>query len=489
MSAPSRFVLLPTRGFTTDEPHNTAAIETFLTAMASLGPQRIAAPTPSHPARFKVIDSIQSNGAKLVVISDAALMRLKREQPGLRVVPEVYYPPARAPRPRIETGIGAFSTRSVMERHTVKVVCQGSTRGLRDVDVIAFSDVAAGKGAQATTNARGEAVLVLPRSVKVLERVHLYPLHGAWPLVLHHWPLRNGTIELPPIALDFIDSRARAYPRRAVADGSGVTVGVIDTGIGPHEGLVVAGGLNAVTGEDPADWSDSHAHGTHVAGIIAAQAPGFLGISPGVALRAYRVFGKGAAGASSFAIAKAIDRAVADGCDLLNLSLGGGPDDPTTSDAIKAARARGVVCVVAAGNDGGPVAWPARHPLALSVSALGYLGAWPKGAMQANTVTEPLGKDKTYTANFSNTGPEIDLTGPGVGVISCIPHDRYGVMDGTSMACPAVTGALARRLAADAATLAMPRDADRADAIVRLALCSARDMGLPPLAQGAGLAQ
>lgn len=484
----SRFVLLPTRGFTADEPNNSSATETFLSTMGAHGPRRFTVPAP-QAARFTVLDSIQSNGAKLVVMSAVALMKLKREQPGLRVVPEVYYPAARAPRPRILTGALAFSARAMLAQPVVKVVVKGSGQALRGVEVIAFSDFAEGKGAQGTTNARGEVVLALPRSVKVLERVYVYPAHSAWPVLLQHWPLHTGRIELPPIALDFVDSRAKAYPKRAAAHGEGVTVGVIDTGIGPHASLQVVGGMNTVTGEDPTDWHDSDIHGTHVAGIIAGQGGGFLGVSPGVALRAYRVFGKGAEGASSFAIAKAIDRAVADGCDLLNLSLGGGPDDPTTSEAIKAARAKGVVCVIAAGNDGGPVAWPARHPLALSVSALGYKGLWPTGAMQSQTVTEPLGKEHSFIADFSNTGPEIGLAGPGVGVISCIPHDRFGVMDGTSMACPAVTGALARRLAADATVRAMPRDGDRADAIVRLALQAARDMGLPPLTQGAGLAQ
>ena len=488
MSSVSRFVLLPTRGFTADEPHNSSATETFLSTMGAPGVRRPAS-SADHTARFKVLDSIQSNGAKLVSMSDVALMKLKREQPGLRVVPEVFYPSMRAPRPRVLTGLQAFSARASLAQLVIKVVLQGSGKLLRGVDVIAFSDHAAGKGAQGTTNAKGEVVLQLPRSVRVLQRVYAYPSHSAWPVLLNDWPLAHGVIELPPIDLAFTDARAKAYPKRALADGAGVTVGVIDTGIGPHAALAVAGGMNAVTGEDPADWSDSDIHGTHVAGIIAGHGSGFLGMAPGVSLRAYRVFGKGSDGASSFAIAKAIDRAVTDGCDLLNLSLGGGPDDPTTSEAIKAARAKGVVCVIAAGNDGGAVAWPARHPLALSVSALGFKGLWPEGAMQAHTVKPPLGKEQSYIADFSNTGPEIDLAGPGVGVISCIPHDRFGVMDGTSMACPGVTGALARRLAADARTFALPRDGDRADAILKLALSAARDMGLPPFAQGAGLAQ
>ncbi len=488
MSAISRFVLLPTSGFTADEPNNSSATETFLSTMGAPGVRRAGVSTP-HSAHFKVLDSIQSNGAKLVSMSSASLMKLKCEQPGLRVVPEVYYPSMRAPRPRILTGLAAFSARARLAQPRVKVVLQGSGKPLRSVEVIAFSDYEAGKGAQGSTNARGEIELQLPRSVRVLQRVYLYPAHSAWPVLLNDWPLHQGVIELPAINLGSTDSRTKAYPKRALADGVGVTVGVIDTGIGPHTGLVVSGGMNAVTGEDPTDWSDADIHGTHVAGIIAGQCGGFLGVAPGVSLRAYRVFGKNAEGASSFAIAKAIDRAVADGCDLLNLSLGGGPSDQTTSEAIKAARTKGVVCVIAAGNDGGAVAWPARHPLSLSVSALGFQGLWPTGAMQAQTVQPPMGKEHSFIANFSNTGPEIDVAGPGVGVISCIPHDRFGVMDGTSMACPAVTGALARRLAGDAQTLALPRDGERSDAIMRLALQAARDMDLPPFAQGAGLAQ
>jgi subtilisin len=76
---------------------------------------------------------------------------------------------------------------------------------------------------------------------------------------------------------------------------------------------VVAGGLNCVTGEkDPNDFGDNgEGHGTHVGGIIAAKGTpprGFRGLAPGVALRSYRVFGKGTEGASNYDIAKAIDQ-------------------------------------------------------------------------------------------------------------------------------------------------------------------------------------
>ena len=486
MAHTSRFVLLPTRGFTADLPLTSSDTSDFLLSMASGGEWR--ATTAARSPRMTVLDSIHGNGAKLVALSDVALVRLKREQPGLRVVPEVFYPPAQAPRPRPLIGVQAFSARVDLARKRVRIVFQGSDKPVRDVDVIAFTDFAARRGASAKTNAKGEVRLDLPPETRRLERIYLYPAHGAWPMLLENWPLDDGLIQLAPIDPGFVDSRIKAYPKRAPGDGAGVTVGVIDTGVGPHAALRVAGGLNTVTGEDPADWSDSHDHGTHVAGILAGRGAGFRGVASGVSLRAYRVFGKNADGASSFAIAKAIDRAVADGCDLLNLSLGGGPDDPTTGEAIKAARAKGVVCVVAAGNDGGAVSWPGKHPLVMAVSALGYEGLWPAGSMQSACVQPPPGKNRCFIADFSNTGAEIDLTGPGVGVVSCIPHDRFGVMDGTSMACPAVTGAIARRLAADLTVLQMARDGERSDAIVKLGLTAARDMGLPPYLQGAGLA-
>ena len=60
-------------------------------------------------------------------------------------------------------------------------------------------------------------------------------------------------------------------------------------------------------------------------------------------LRSYRVFGKGQDNASNYAIAKAIDAAVADKCDLINMSLGGGDPDTVTSEAIAAAYEAGVV--------------------------------------------------------------------------------------------------------------------------------------------------
>lgn len=478
-----RYVLLPTRGFTASEPYSAPATLRFL---ASLTPSA----RPDVPARFVVLDSIRANGAKLVSLPTADLGAFRRAHPGTRIVPEVFYQPARAPRPAVRVA-AARDAAGPSVGVVLLVELQSDGTGLPDVEVIAFTNFAEGVGAQGRTNRRGQVRLRLPADTRSLERLYLFPRTRAWPRLMRDYRIGVEPIGLRPLDPAFVDSRIACYGRAAETDGSGVTVGVIDTGSGPHGSLPIAGGANTVFGEDESDWADVDGHGTHVAGLIAADGADFRGMAPGVALRAYRVFGTDDDGASNFAIAKAIDRAVADGCDLLNMSLGGGPLDVLTDEAIKDARGRGVLCVIAAGNDGGAVSWPGRHTLAMAISALGVRGRWPRDATQSEEVQRPFGRafgsDQCFVARFSNRGPEIDLAAPGVGIISTLPEDAFGVMDGTSMACPVATGALARRLAQRPDVLAQPRDAARADELERLALTGNLDLDLPRDLQGDGL--
>jgi subtilisin len=256
----------------------------------------------------------------------------------------------------------------------------------------------------------------------------------------------------------------------------------------------LAGGANTTPGETRGKRSDWHGHGTHVAGLIASTARAWRrGEAPAVELFGYRIFEQGADEASSFAISTAIKEAAAAGCDLVNLSIGGGPFDAAISDAIEKAWNVGCVCVCAAGNEGAAqVDYPARYRKALAVSAVGLAGSWPDGASQAHQVSRHVGRrlaDRpVFLAAFSNRGAKVGLAAPGVGVVSAIFRERWGVMDGTSMACPIATGVIAKRLAASP-VLRMSRDSARAQAIVDLALAHAEDLGLPAHMQGAGLAR
>ncbi len=204
-----------------------------------------------------------------------------------------------------------------------------------------------------------------------IERLYLYPASGFWPGLQQSITLKNGAnVTVAPIDLSFTDCVRFFYPGNDVTFGKGVVVGVIDSGVATnHKDLAVQGGQNTVTGEDPKDFGDNgtEGHGTHVAGIIAAAGTppnGIRGIAPGVTLRSYRVFGKGGDQAQNFSIAKAIDAAVADQCDLINMSLGGGDPDTLTAESLTAAQKAGVVVFAANGNDSRqPVSFPAANSM------------------------------------------------------------------------------------------------------------------------------
>jgi subtilisin len=401
----------------------------------------------------------------------------------------VYYEPALH---RFEIGARAAAA-TAAAKTTVTVTEKGTNKPVRGATVVAFTDFANKVGAQGTSAANGTVKLALGKAKKI-ERLYVYGPIGFWGAYKANAAPGTIKVSLTAIDLSFTDCVRKFYAPSAPTDGSGVTVGVIDTGVGPHPDLVIAGGENTVLGENPSDFGDNgEGHGSHCGGIIAARGTpphGIRGVAPGATLRSYRVFGKGAPSASSFAISKAINRAVADGCDLINMSLGGGPSDPATSSAIHDARAAGVLVLVAAGNDNrGPVSFPGADPLSIAVSAMGVVGTFPVGSVETPEVMGPKGTDPNdFIAAFSNVGPEVAVTGPGVGVISTVPGG-YEVMSGTSMATPAITGFAARLLAPNTAVMGMPRNQARSDAMAQALLLSAKTRGFPATMEGRGLPQ
>lgn len=165
--------------------------------------------------------------------------------------------------------------------------------------------------------------------------------------------------------------------------GEGVTVAVIDTGVDyTHPDLAHAFGdylgwdfvdndgdpQETLTGA-PDDLTD---HGTHVAGTIAAKGE-IYGVAPDADLLAYRVLGPGGKGSTENVVA-AIERAVEDGADVMNLSLGNSMNNPdfATSIALDTAMADGVVAVTSSGNAGSAnwtVGSPGTSREAISVGA------------------------------------------------------------------------------------------------------------------------
>ena len=487
------YVLLPPHGLRARATTTSPEAQDFLRRAGEPGTHALNTDRGEVPMR--VVDSLGPDGAKLVEMSAESALMVRAQRPDLRLVPVVYYTPAVVAPEQIESGFAPTGTKTaVASAITLQVVSKNGAAPVANAFVVAFVDYKAKSGAQGVTDSNGKVSLVLGGSSVTLDRLYVYPLDAHWSIIKKKLPVKTGVkVILTPLDLGYTDGLRHFYGNAEDAVGTGVTVGVIDTGVAPHPDLVIAGGANTVVGENPKDFGDNgKSHGTHVAGIIAARGrppTGLRGVAPGVKLMAYRVFGKDQGSASSFAIAKAIDKAVADKCDLLNMSLGGGPSDPVLKAAIDDARAAGSLCIIAAGNgDRAPISFPAFEDTALAVSATGRKGTFPSSAASADEVAAPYGTDKAnFIAAFSNVGPQMDLTGPGVGIMSTVPGS-YAEISGTSMACPAATGAAARAIAGSK-VIKMKRDARRSEAMVKAVLASATPLGFGPTFEGHGLPQ
>ncbi|MGH2500116.1 MAG: S8 family serine peptidase [Candidatus Limnocylindria bacterium] len=235
-----------------------------------------------------------------------------------------------------------------------------------------------------------------------------------------------------------------------------VNVAVIDTGIDiDHPDLFVVGGKNCSTG---ASYDDGHGHGTHVAGTVAAldNGSGVVGVAPGARLWAVRVLNNSGSGSWSsvicgvdFVTSTRTDTDATNDIAVANMSLGGsGADDGncgnTNNDALHkaicASVAKGVVYVVAAGNDNEDAAKhvPAAYDEVLTVSALAdYDGT--HGGLGSPTCAN-YGNDDEL-ASFSNFGADVDIAAPGVCILSSVKGGGYATYSGTSMASPHVAGA------------------------------------------------
>ncbi|WP_338874844.1 S8 family serine peptidase [Spirosoma sp. SC4-14] len=438
-----------------------------------------------------VLDSTSQTGTKLISIPEIALPALRAELAGLRIVPEVFYYP-QIWRPEVRQKPSALAAQP---RVSVRIQLKDAKSGkpIIGATAVAFTDFEQRAGEQGTSNSQG---IVTFKSIgnRIIDQLYIYPKAGYWSFWKQNLTLKNNdTFAIQPIKLDYQDARNFFYPPTtdSMPAGQGVKVAVIDTGAGPHPDLTIAGGGCTVTGEDPTDFADVDEHGTHVSGIIAAHGTpptGVRGVAPHAELHVYRVFGKGSEGASNFAIVKAIEQAVADGCDLVNMSLGGGPPDEATQQAITFAHDHGTLCFVATGNDGRqPVSFPASFSLSLAVGAMGRKGTFPANTTDSPNTAAPYGIDKkNFVAAFSNIGPEVDFIAPGVGIISSVP-DGYAPLSGTSMACPMATGVAARLLSSQLDILNMPRNASRSEAMIRFLATNVQLLGFGATFEGTGM--
>ncbi|HOY23638.1 MAG TPA: S8 family serine peptidase [Cellvibrio sp.] len=265
--------------------------------------------------------------------------------------------------------------------------------------------------------------------------------------------------------------------------GRGIKVAILDTGIDythPDLGGCVGAsckvrlGRSFVDGKPSDDFMDRHGHGTHVAGIVAANGT-LKGVAPDALLYAFKVLDDTGFGQDSGIIAameKAVDPdgdpTTDDGADVINMSLGGyGVANSPLSEAANTAMNAGVMVVVAAGNSG---------------SSYNTIGS-PGNAEKVLTVgaTDKQGK----IAFFSSRGPVVgagyvkpEVLAPGTDINSLKPGNSYTLLSGTSMAAPHVAGA--------AALMLQLRANIKPEDIKSLLMTSARGIGEDVFTQGAG---
>ena len=181
---------------------------------------------------------------------------------------------------------------------------------------------------------------------------------------------------------------------------------------------------------------DDNGHGTHVAGIVAAQAgngTGGSGIAPGARIMAIKVLDANRAGDSS-QLAKGIRYAVDRGAKILNVSINGDGTSPDLDAALKYAGEKGATVVASAGNN--------SRDLDLTPS---YPASSAEPAVLTVTATEPTGS----LLSIANRGlRSVDLAAPGGNILSTARARATSCAQGTSMAAPFVSGSLALLAAA-----------------------------------------
>lgn len=212
-------------------------------------------------------------------------------------------------------------------------------------------------------------------------------------------------------------TRVHAKEAQALVDTSKVKVCIVDTGIDlqhPNKGKIV--GYTNFAGTTVQDRAG---HGTHTAGTVAGL--GGVGISR-AQLLICKGLGDDGSGSSS-GLAQCLNWCGSQGAQIVSNSWGSPQSDPLINQAIQSLTLKGIYVFVAAGNDSGPVNWPAKlagsNPLVYAIAA---------------------SDERDQIASFSSRGTEIRFISPGTNIISNWPGGGERSLQGTSMATPNVAG-------------------------------------------------
>ncbi|CCD93157.1 conserved exported hypothetical protein [Bradyrhizobium sp. ORS 375] len=268
----------------------------------------------------------------------------------------------------------------------------------------------------------------------------------------YRYALQQGAAPTEGDPAQYALAKLRLPEAHRLAQGSNVTVAVIDSGVDikhPEFADAAFDTFDALGSDE-----GPHVHGTGIAGVIVSHAR-LMGSAPYARIIAIRAFGVSKKGggpeSSSYVILKALDYAALHGAQIVNMSFAG-PKDAVIERAIAAVAAKEVVMVAAAGNAGAksPPLYPAANPNVIAVSA---------------TDT----KDQLLPA--SNRGNYIALAAPGADIFLPAPDGKYQIISGTSFSAAYVSGL---------AALVLERNPALKPETVRTVLTrTARDLGSP----------
>ncbi len=234
--------------------------------------------------------------------------------------------------------------------------------------------------------------------------------------------------------------------------GKDINIAILDTGIlKTHPDLKnriqeckdFSGATAIVDGK----CDDKNGHGTHVAGIIAADGGpdgiGIYGMAPEANIFAYKVCSNdGTCWADDVAVA--LKMASDDGANIVNMSLGADSPSPFITDATNYAVSKDVLIVSAAGNDGpyiGSIDYPAADANVVAVGAVDKDVQIPDWSSRGiNSTTKPYVVEEQ----------DIEFAAPGVNIESTWKDGGYAILSGTSMASPHVAGLAAKLWQKDA---------------------------------------
>lgn len=311
------------------------------------------------------------------------------------------------------SGNKTFSTLSTVEH---------SDELLDNTYVVEMDAKTASMSAKAQTKALQATVSQVEKlnEVEYVEPVQTYHALSSDVLSSYQWSLKNlGKNEGTKGADVQNDKLQSLLSTKKVKD---TVIAVVDTGV-DYTLADLKGHVDPSIGKNFVDETtgplDDNGHGTHVAGIIAAEANNgysIQGLDQHAKIMPVKVLTADGAGDTE-TIARGIKYAASHGAKVINLSLGGSYSR-TLEAAMQYASSKGVAVIAASGNDGQMgISYPGRSRYAISVGAT---------------------NDWDIVSDYSNFGEKLDLVAPGTNIPSLVPNGNVTYMSGTSMAAPHV---------------------------------------------------